>query len=76
MSYAVRRWSVRHARGLEACYRAFEHVMVALDPVWKRIGYQRVEKPVAGVERIVKGFLFDCRMCGQCVLARPVCRVR
>jgi hypothetical protein len=35
----------------------------------RRIGYQRLERPVAALERNVKGFLFDCRMCGQCVLS-------
>jgi hypothetical protein len=65
---AVRHWSVRHARGLAACYGLFERVVVALDPVWRRLGYVRIERPVAAVERAVKGFLFDCRMCGQCVL--------
>lgn len=67
--YAVRRWSVRHARGLNAFYRGFETVMVSLSPLWKRIGYARLERPVAATERLVKGFLFDCRMCGQCVLS-------
>lgn len=67
--YAVRRWSVRHARGLEIFYNGFERVMVALHPVWKAIGYQRLEKPVALVEKAVKGFLFDCQMCGQCALS-------
>jgi hypothetical protein len=66
--HAARRWSVRHARGLETGYRLFERAVVALDPVWKRIGYARIERPVAAVERAVKGLLFDCRMCGQCVL--------
>ncbi|MCC7015572.1 MAG: methylenetetrahydrofolate reductase C-terminal domain-containing protein, partial [Rhodospirillales bacterium] len=33
-------------------------------------GYQRLEKPVARVERAIKGFMFDCRMCGQCLLSR------
>ncbi len=66
--YRVRRWSVRHAAGLETCYRLLERVLIALDPVWTRIGYRRIEKPVAAVEKAVKGFLFDCRMCGQCVL--------
>lgn len=67
--YAVRRWSVRHARLLEVTYDVFERVMVALHPLWNAIGYRRVERPVAAVERVVKGFLFDCQMCGQCVLS-------
>ena len=67
--YAVRRWSVRHARGLEIFYAAFEKAFVALHPVWNWIGYERVEKPVAVFERLAKGFLFDCKMCGQCALS-------
>ena len=68
--YALSAWSVRHARGLEAFYAAFEAAMVALDPLWRRIGYQRLERPVAAVERTVKGLLFDCQMCGQCALGQ------
>jgi Methylene-tetrahydrofolate reductase C terminal len=60
---------VRHARGLNTFYRGFEAVLVALHPLWKWIGYQRLERPVAAVERGVKGLLFDCRMCGQCILS-------
>jgi hypothetical protein len=67
--YSVRLWSVRHSRGLELLYNAFERVLVWLHPLWKRIGYQRLERPVRVVERSVKGLLFDCRMCGQCVLS-------
>ncbi|HEV2286130.1 MAG TPA: methylenetetrahydrofolate reductase C-terminal domain-containing protein [Steroidobacteraceae bacterium] len=67
--YAVRRWSVRHARGLNAFYRGFESALVAMNPVLRVIGYERLERPVAGIEKAVKGLLFDCRMCGQCVLS-------
>jgi hypothetical protein len=67
--YAVRRWSVRHARGLNAFYRGFESCLVALDPLFRAIGYERLERPMARVEKTVKGLLFDCRMCGQCVLS-------
>jgi len=67
--YAVRQWSVRHARGLNAFYRAFESVLVALHPLFRAVGYERLERPVAAVERGVKGLLFDCRMCGQCILS-------
>ena len=67
--YALRQWSVRHARGMNGFYRGFEAVLVALHPLWKLIGYQRLERPVATLERGVKGLLFDCRMCGQCILS-------
>lgn len=65
----MRRWSVRHARALERLYDLFEPALAAAHPWLRRIGYARMEKPVAAVERVVKGFLFDCRMCGQCVLS-------
>lgn len=67
--YRVRLWSVRHARGLNAFYRGFEFVLVSLAPLWRLIGYQRLDRPVAAVERLVKGTLFDCQMCGQCILS-------
>ncbi len=65
---ALRSWSVRHARFLETVYRIAEPIMLRLDPVCRRIGYSRLERPVKAVEKIFKGALFDCRMCGQCVL--------
>ena len=67
--YAVRLWSVRHSRALERFYAAFERTLVSLHPLFERIGYARLEKPVAAVERQVKGLLFDCQMCGSCVLS-------
>ncbi len=67
--YRARLFAVRHARVFEWLYARLETVMVALDPVFARIGYERVERPVAAVERLTKGLLFDCRMCGQCILS-------
>ncbi|HVP35180.1 MAG TPA: methylenetetrahydrofolate reductase C-terminal domain-containing protein [Steroidobacteraceae bacterium] len=67
--YAVRQWSVRHARGLNAFYSAFESLLVALDPLFRRIGYERLDRPMARMEKLTKGLLFDCRMCGQCILS-------
>lgn len=67
--YRARLFAIRHSRGFEWIYQRFEAVMVALDPVFARIGYERVERPVAWVERLAKGVLFDCQMCGQCVLS-------
>ena len=67
--YAARRWAVRHARFMETLYLMFEPVFVWLHPLWLKLGYNRVEKPIVAVERAVKGILFDCQMCGQCVLS-------
>lgn len=66
--YTVRLWSVRHARFLEWVYDHLADIFLKLHPVWRFFGYRRVEAPVKAVERIAKSFLFDCRMCGQCVL--------
>jgi len=67
--YAVRLWSVRHARGLARFYLGFESLLVRLAPLWRTLGYQRLERPFATIERGVKGLLFDCKMCGRCVLS-------
>lgn len=67
--YAVRLWAVRHAGAMGAVYATFERLLVALDPLLRRIGYERLEAPTAIVERGVKGLLFDCQMCGQCALS-------
>ena len=68
-SYTIRLWSVRHARFLERLYSWFADLFLKLDPFWNFIGYGRVERPVKFVERNVKGLLFDCRMCGRCILS-------
>lgn len=66
--YSVRLWSVRHARLFEGIYNLFEPVAVRLHPLWNAVGYRRAEKPVSLLERLCKGLLFDCKMCGECVL--------
>ena len=68
-SYTIRLWSVRHSRFLERLYSLFADVFLKLHPVWNFLGYKRAERPVKFVERNVKGLLFDCRMCGRCILS-------
>lgn len=67
--YRVRLFAIRHSRVFKRVYDQFENVLVALDPVFQAIGYDRLERPVAVVERAAKGLLFDCKMCGQCALS-------
>src|SRR3990167_4017336 len=65
----VRRWVVRHSRMFEPLCRSCEPILLKLHPLWRRLGYARVEAPMRAVEKRVKGLLFDCQMCGQCVLS-------
>ena len=67
--YVLRQWSVRNSRKLEWLYQRFEGILVALHPFWLWMGYNRIERPIRAVERSVKQFMFDCRMCGSCVLS-------
>lgn len=67
--YSIRLWSVRHSRLLEWFYGRFASAFLLLHPLWTAIGYSRVEAPITFVEKRVKGLLFDCRMCGQCILS-------
>ncbi|MEE9447353.1 MAG: methylenetetrahydrofolate reductase C-terminal domain-containing protein [Arenicellales bacterium] len=64
----MRKWSVSRAAKFDFIYQKLEKVLVWLEPFWMKLGYERVEKPLAFIEKHVKGFLFDCQMCGQCAL--------
>jgi 5,10-methylenetetrahydrofolate reductase len=66
---AVRRFAVRHPRLFARIYHALEAMLRAAGPLARAVGRERLEPPFAAVERTVKSFLFDCRMCGSCALA-------
>lgn len=67
--FALRFWSVAHARLMERAYAGFERALVRFAPLAARVGLSRLERPVTAIERRLKGALFDCRMCGQCLLS-------
>lgn len=66
--YRMRSWSVRHARWLKRLYAGVERALVSLDPIFRRIGYERLDKPFVAVEKLTKGFLLDSQNCGQCIV--------
>ena len=67
--YRVRLWSVRHARRLRSLYELFSRLAPLMRPVARVLGVDRTAAVLRPLERHAKGFLFDCRMCGQCVLS-------
>jgi len=66
---AMRRWVVRNAGLFERLYAMVRPLLRAAQPVVRVIGPQHVHRPLAAVEGAVKGFLFDCSMCGRCALS-------
>jgi 5,10-methylenetetrahydrofolate reductase len=54
---------------MELVYKSFCRVMPMLRPWLSWLGRKRSERMLTAVESKLKGFLFDCRMCGQCGLS-------
>ncbi len=67
--YALRHWSTRRAALLNTLYHAGRRLFESAAPLWRWIGYDRLDRPFAAAERVLKGALFDCRMCGRCDLS-------
>ncbi len=67
--HAARLWSVRHARELSRAYGLFSRLAPRLAPLVRMLGRAGAEAVVRPIERAAKQFLFDCRMCGDCVLS-------
>jgi 5,10-methylenetetrahydrofolate reductase len=67
--YAARLWSVRHARTLHRAYEFFSRFAPRFAPLARALGERRAAALLRPVEKAVKQSLFDCRMCGQCVLS-------
>jgi hypothetical protein len=68
-SRRLRFWSVRRAGFLERVYDAIERLVLWATP---RVGWldsRPIGKLMAFAERHIKGALFDCRMCGDCLLS-------
>ena len=66
---SLRHWSVRHAAGLLRVYHAGLALSRPLHPLLRRLGRGWLEPVLRPIERASKELLFDCQMCGQCVLS-------
>lgn len=61
-------WMRDHPHGLERIYQAAEWTFARLDPLFKKMGYDRANRWLRGPEDWGKKIVFDCHMCGQCIL--------
>lgn len=65
---SIRSWLQNRPHALELLYQFTERVFLGLDPLWSRLGYERVERLIKPGEDLAKKLMFDCQVCGQCIL--------
>ena len=65
---AINEWLKDHPRVLETVYRITSRLVHTSAPLLERIGYERAAKVFVPLEKISKGWIFGCKMCGQCIL--------
>jgi hypothetical protein len=68
MSMQAGSWLQNYPGFLERLYRATARLFHQLEPLIGRIGYGRVNRWIRPPEELSKALIFDCRMCGQCIL--------
>jgi len=66
MKYNRTKWKTR---ALQSLYDGFCKVAPLFRPIVSSLGPERSGRYLAKVERCVKGALFECQMCGECLLS-------
>jgi hypothetical protein len=61
-------WLKDHPRFLERLYLLTTRCLRYLYPLMKRISPQWTERLFVWSEEVAKGYVFNCQMCGQCIL--------
>lgn len=61
-------WLKDRPAALETVYNITRSAFIALYPGMRRISPNLAEKLIIWSEKGVKGYLFNCQMCGQCIL--------
>ncbi|MFQ3247735.1 MAG: hypothetical protein ACJAYF_001332 [Arenicella sp.] len=67
--YSLRRFASRHSRAYEAVYNASSPIILSTLRLINKLVGARLNTPITWLEAKVKGVLFDCKMCGNCVLS-------
>ena len=67
--YKARLFASKHSRAYEAIYNATSPAILATLRIVQKLTKGKLDKPITWVEKKTKGLLFDCQMCGNCVLS-------
>ncbi len=68
--YQVRLWSTKHAGTFEKLYNLSAPVLINMLKLLNKVCGKKLDRPIEFVEAGVKGFFFDCKMCGSCALSK------
>ncbi len=61
-------WLKNHPRLLETLYNSTIAAFDAAYPLMKRVNPTLIERFMIWNEKFFKGYIFNCQMCGQCIL--------
>lgn len=61
-------WLKDHPRFLEVAYTISKCLIAGLYPVIKRLNASIADRFLVWSEEVIKGWAFNCQMCGQCIL--------
>ena len=61
-------WIKNHPRPLETLYRVTKQVVERFYPLMNRVSPALAERVMVWGEKVLKGWIFNCQMCGQCIL--------
>ena len=61
-------WLKDHPKVLEAAYLISKRLIAWAYPFMKRLNPRMAERAMVRGEELVKGWAFNCQMCGQCIL--------
>ncbi len=67
--YKARLFASKHSRAYERFYNFVEPWVLGLLGFLSKLSGGRLDGLITLVEKHTKGFLFDCKMCGNCVLS-------
>ncbi|MEM7359177.1 MAG: methylenetetrahydrofolate reductase C-terminal domain-containing protein [Pseudomonadota bacterium] len=67
--YKARLFATRHSRAYERFYSFAEPIILSIMGALSRLSGGKLDQPMTWLERQTKETLFDCKMCGNCVLS-------
>jgi hypothetical protein len=61
-------WMKDHPAAMEKVYDLTKRVAEAVYPAMKRVSPRATERLMIWAEQVGKGYVWNCQMCGQCIL--------